>query len=142
MAIVSHSEVETYLLCTRRHMYAFGDKIQKKVLSESLRRGIDGHYLMELFFKAFKQSGSWDKALAMLDAELTVTLAKVGSDSIGDVVKLHALVRGFLDFYKKEIQRWEIVHVEHEFQVEAEPGVKFGFRPDLIIKMSGYYQPI
>jgi hypothetical protein len=124
-------------------MYAFGEKIQKKVISDSLRRGIDGHYLMEVFFKAYAATGSWEAGLQALASEYQNNIANIRDDEkLGEIIKLHGLVVGFLDYYRSRIVEWDIQFVEHEFQVEAEPGVKFGFRPDLVIKLGGYYQPI
>jgi hypothetical protein len=124
-------------------MYAFGERIQKKIFSESLRRGIDGHYLMEVFFKNFAVHHHWSLALQALADEYQRAITNLrDEDKIGEITKLHGLVVGFLDHYRTTILTWDIQFVEHEFQVEAEPGVKFGFRPDLVIKLGGYYQPI
>lgn len=124
-------------------MYAFGEKIQKKVISDSLRRGIDGHYLMEVFFHIYKETRNWDLGFKVLADEYQHTITNLRDDEkIGEVTRLHGLVVGFLTHYRKTIEQWDIQFVEHEFQVEAEPGVRFGFRPDLVIKLGGYYQPI
>jgi CRISPR/Cas system-associated exonuclease Cas4 (RecB family) len=142
LAIVSHSEVESFILCGRRHYYAHGEKLQKKVLSESLRRGLDGHSNMEYFFKHLTNSNSWDSSMRELQGHMTQAMLTADEDGAKEVTKLMGLIVGFLNYYKQEILSWELVAVEEEYQVEAEPGVKFGFKPDLLIKVGGYIEPV
>lgn len=66
--LISHSEVDTYLLCKQRHYYAFGDLggrgLEPKKLSTPLYKGTTGHKAIELFWLAIKEGSSVKEAAA------------------------------------------------------------------------------
>ena len=59
---ISNSEVSTFLQCERRHFYSFIDNggLEAKTKSMSLNRGIIGHEILAVYFKAL-QRGSNEK---------------------------------------------------------------------------------
>lgn len=66
MPSVSHSEVEAYLTCRRKHYYSYVLRLEKNVGSAGQARGSVGHAVLEAFYKHFVGHGIevWDEALA------------------------------------------------------------------------------
>jgi len=145
--IVSHSEVDTYLLCQRRHYYAFGEKLQKKHLSESLQRGIAGHSMMEAFFNAFRDTNSFDYAIDQVDSRFGTLLSPtMDPKELKMLTELQVRVIGYLKYFESTIRQWEVKHVEQTFKVPLTksviPGLTFAFTPDLIIFHNGRHHVV
>ncbi len=145
--IVSHSEVDTYLLCQRRHYYAFGEKIQKRHLSESLQRGIAGHSMMEAFFTEFKKSNSFNYSLDRVDYRFGQLLSPMmDPKELKILTELQVRIVGYLRHYENTIRQWDIRYVEHTFRVPLDqsiiPGLVFAFTPDLIFWHHGRFNVV
>lgn len=52
---VSHSEVESFLFCERRHYYSYGLELDRLGSSDALNRGVIGHEILETYFNALKE---------------------------------------------------------------------------------------
>jgi hypothetical protein len=50
MPSVSHSEVDSYLLCRRKHYYGYGMSLERLNTSHSLATGTAGHRILEAFY--------------------------------------------------------------------------------------------
>jgi hypothetical protein len=50
MPSVSHSEVDSYLLCRRKHYYGYGLSLERISTSQSLATGTAGHRVLEAFY--------------------------------------------------------------------------------------------
>lgn len=50
MPSVSHSEVDSYLLCRRKHYYGYGMSLQRLNTSQALATGTAGHRILEAFY--------------------------------------------------------------------------------------------
>jgi len=50
MPSVSHSEVDSYLLCRRKHYYGYGLSLERISTSQSLATGTAGHRILEAFY--------------------------------------------------------------------------------------------
>lgn len=123
-------------------MYAFGEKIQKKKISDSLRRGIAGHSMMEAFFNKFKETNSFDAAMYAVDQRFGTLLSPtMAPDELKMLTELQVRVIGYLKYYEDTIRQWEIKYVEHTFRVPLAdsiiPNVVFAFTPDLIFYHHG-----
>jgi hypothetical protein len=57
MPSVSHSEVDSYLLCRRKHYYGYGLSLQRVRESDSLATGVAGHKILEAFYREILDSG-------------------------------------------------------------------------------------
>lgn len=57
MPSVSHSEVDSYLLCRRKHYYGYGLSLQRIRESDSLAVGVAGHRILEKFYREILHSG-------------------------------------------------------------------------------------
>jgi hypothetical protein len=144
--IVSHSEVDAYLLCERRHYYAFGERLQRKSQSESLTRGILGHQFMDAFFQRFKETGSFDVALNAIDGIISsYVTAATPVETAKMLIDLHKRIVGFLTLHRSRIETWKIVHIESTFRVPMDhimEGLTFAFQPDLIIEVNGQWEVV
>lgn len=61
MPTVSHSEVEGYLLCRRKHYYGYGLSLQRVSESASLATGSAGHSVLEAFYNVILAAGDTNK---------------------------------------------------------------------------------
>ena len=132
--IVSHSEVDTYLACRRKHFYAFANGgLEARKLGDALTRGIQGHRVLEAFFKSLKAQGSWDTALTEMQNFLVylMTQPEANLPILQDVQRL---TTGFLEVNKARMQLWKILYVEDEFWLPLGDNLHYPFKPDLIIK--------
>lgn len=73
---VSHSEIESFLACERKHFYQYGMKLSSIAPSEALSRGTFGHAALEVAFKHRLETGasledSMDVAIAWVSEQLT-----------------------------------------------------------------------
>lgn len=57
MPSVSHSEVDSYLLCRRKHYYGYGLSLERISQSQSLQLGTAGHKILEEFYRTLLASG-------------------------------------------------------------------------------------
>lgn len=134
-AVISHSEVESFSLCERRHYYAFGERLARKRHSAALETGINGHYLMlEVFFKSLQRTGSWDHAMAELQMAIIQSVAKTDDPKV--IQDLARIVTGWLEHFREKIETWEILEVESKKQLDFGDFV-FAFTCDLVIRERG-----
>lgn len=142
--VISHSEVESYLICEQRHFYAFGDSsfgdhagLEPKSFSDSLYRGIAGHEALEHFYKALSTGSSWNDAIELSQAACrNMALRPNPKFEILTDLATRILPR-FYDYAQEKFrQGWRPAYVEKEFRLE----VKFGdiiyvypFKPDVVM---------
>ena len=102
---VSHSEVEAYLSCERKHFYNYGMKIQKRVLPSALRRGTICHSALEAHFTVLKAGGSWEDAVNAALDNLIAHMRETPADHA-----LCAAVKYALEWYfqAKPFEGWTI----------------------------------
>jgi hypothetical protein len=132
----SHSEVESYLQCERRHFYSYGHEIQGIYTSEALERGIMIHAALATYYEELK--GGATKAVA--EAKGYQTLAQLGNDSQAyDGVKLLAqcadLLIAYFNHYRDE--DIEVLAVETEYLVPITDDYSLQVRIDLICRVAG-----
>lgn len=129
--LVSQSEVDSFLGCERKHYYAFGEHLQRKIIAGSTNggamfRGTLGHSALANYYQAIIDGDSIGDAKAKMLA--TVMEAALSENADYDMIgKLHKLLSGYVDFYIDEFKEWQPLAVEHEFRDED-----FPFRPDYV----------
>ena len=133
MPSVSHSEVDNYLLCRRKHYYGYTKSLQRVKESAALAMGTAGHKVLEVFYKAILEGRNFDQALAEAKAVADELRAEVqtptGRANIFDTL---------FDFYFPNEpyvkQGWTILAVEKEFNLEYDPEneLSYPFVVDLI----------
>jgi hypothetical protein len=156
MPSVSHSEVDSYLLCRRKHYYGYGLSLQRVSESDSLNRGTSGHAVLETFYKKIIELGGSDpkaqraafgKALqAALDFFNELEPHGVGDTlNPGGTPKSLPLRQMLFDWYFANepfvLQGYTIWAVEKKFaleyepsQIEGEDGKRYPFVVDLIVR--------
>lgn len=130
---VSHSEVNSIVVCERQHYYAYGEKIAAKKKSAALERGITGHELMQTFFESFKRTGSFTSSLTDVTAEAA---DRMNPDNIPKIAYLISTITSFLLTHRERIEKWTLLHIEETFKLDLGYFI-YAFTPDLIIKENG-----
>lgn len=132
---MSHSEIDTFLMCSRRHYYAHGEKLAPKRPSEALTTGINGHEVLEVFFKTLQATHDYDGSVG-LARRLIEDQLRAGA-SMTSVAKISERLELFWEIYRERIESWEILHVEETFYVPVDDHMQFPFKPDLVIRENG-----
>lgn len=133
MPSVSHSEVDSYLLCRRKHYYGYTKSLQRVRESAALAMGTAGHKVLEVFYTAIVRGDSFDEALVE---------AKAIADELAQEVEIPTNRANIFDTlfnfyfpnepYVKE--GWTILAVEKEFALkyDEENDLSYPFVVDLI----------
>jgi hypothetical protein len=142
MPSVSHSEVDSYLLCRRKHYYGYTKSLQRVNESSSLAMGSAGHKVLEVFYTTIleagttlaAQSAAFDKALLAAKSEM---------DGLAKEVEIPAnranIFSTLSDIYFPNEpfvnEGWLIQGVEKQFNLEYDPEnqLQYPFVVDLIV---------
>tara|TARA_R110000803_G_scaffold20064_3_gene51845 strand:+ start:627 stop:1544 length:918 start_codon:yes stop_codon:yes gene_type:complete len=126
MPSVSHSEVDNYLLCRRKHYYGYGLSLERVNKSAALATGTAGHRVLEVFYEALLELGStaqeqlaaWDQAFERAKEELDI-IVKEGYQDADRRATLHdVLFNEDWGYFANEFitqNGWRILAVEQEF---------------------------
>ncbi len=135
MPSVSHSEVDSYLLCRRKHYYGYTLSLQRVQESAALAMGSAGHKVLEVFYTAIVRGDSFDEALEE---------AKIVADELRQQVSIPANRANIFDtlfdiYFPNEPlvkEGWEILAVEKQFNLEYDPETQaqYPFVVDVIAK--------
>lgn len=129
MVTISHSEVESLLLCERKWFYGYGLSLEGVGSSDALTRGTMGHTCLETYFKALLSGSTYVEA----EEETTAALLNMLDGNNGDLIK--DLKRIFDVFFKvKPFKDYKILAVEKEFMVELSGDLHYPMIPDLIVQ--------
>ncbi len=135
---VSHSEVETFLTCRRRHWYSYTRRLQPKRKHAALAFGTAGHEVLEAFYSAIIELGgtSRQKQRRAFNQALDVAIDKYeelgfveeeGQADLGDLL---------FDYYFPNEpfvkQGYLIEATEVEEDLEIDDGLGFKFVIDLV----------
>src|SRR5690349_57534 len=142
--VISHSEVDSYLLCPQRHFYAFGDKLEgaekaglePKQFSDSLYRGIVGHKSLEVFYLACMNGSQIKDALN----QAVTTIQQFANEPLPKYEILTDLsVRIIPEYVERVVPKyldkgWKIKAVEHTYYLNVPTAVGdmiYPFKPDV-----------
>lgn len=143
MPSVSHSEVESYLLCRRKHYYGYTLSLRRVRESMSLALGSAGHKILEAFYAKILAAGnSHDEQLeAFGDAleaarEMHAEIMREGFEQPEQRADLRELVEVFFDNEPFVLEGWTILAVEKQFNLEYDPAnsSRYPFVVDLIVR--------
>lgn len=141
MPSVSHSEVDSYLLCRRKHYYGYTLGLQRVKESSALSMGVAGHTVLETFYKEILAAGTrHDHQLKFFPKALAVAKNKINElRQEVDVPSNRAnIFDTLLDLYFPNEplvqQGWTILGVEKQFNLEydEENHLQYPFVVDLI----------
>lgn len=145
--VISHSEVDSFLLCPQRHFYAFGEILKDEsspgmeplVYSDPLYRGIIGHKGLEMFYKAIEAGGTTSDALsACLTAVQAYALQPEPKFDILADLCTRILPRFVEEVAVPELNAgWRVkaVEVTYRLEIQTKMGrMVYPFTPDLIMR--------
>ena len=146
MPSTSHSEVESYLLCRRKHYYGYGMRLRRVTESASLAMGTLGHAVLETFYATILEEGgntlegqqaAFGTALHAAQIEFETLIAEGYRDSDDKRIAAETLL--FEWYFPNEplvMAGWRILAVESEFNLlyDEEQDLKYPFKIDLIAR--------
>jgi CRISPR/Cas system-associated exonuclease Cas4 (RecB family) len=125
--VISHSEVDSFNQCKKKHQFAHEDKLTAKVHSDGLSIGSTGHLFFETFFKA------------LLDGSPTEAAKDKAMHAIAlddNAAKVLNLVIPWVDGIFPDLG-WKIVAVEQEYRVTISESLVYAFKIDLLVQRNG-----
>lgn len=153
---ISHSEVDSFLACERRHYYAFGmpttndageptKGLQPKRYSNGLYRGIVGHEALEIYYGylADTQPIPGQKDIGPPTAEQFAEARRLALEVIPKAIseapdrmelllELQLILEAYFEYYQAEDSEWQIMAVEVVFQTKIDDDIEFPFKPDMV----------
>ena len=142
MPSVSHSEVDSYLLCRRKHYYGYTKSLQRVNESSSLAMGSAGHKVLEVFYTTILEAGTTLEAQRGAVAKALLA-AKSEMNSLAKEVEIPAnranIFSTLNDIYFPNEpfvnEGWLIQGVEKQFNLEYDPEneLQYPFVVDLIV---------
>jgi CRISPR/Cas system-associated exonuclease Cas4 (RecB family) len=146
MGTVSHSEVDSYLLCRRKHYYGYGLSLQRVSESHSLAMGSAGHKILETFYNAIGTGESVETQLKSFDFAYGAALdmynqvVAEGFEEDSRKASLHDTLfnEGYGYFSQEPFvkNKYEILAVEQDFNLlyDEENDSHYPFVVDLIVR--------
>jgi len=147
MPSVSHSEVDSYLLCRRKHYYGYGLSLQRVTESASLATGVAGHRILETFYKhilgngidASEQAEAFDDALDAARKEYDAVVEEGYTDADRRATLHDILFNEEYGYFAHEFfvrKGWRVLAVESEFNLlyDDETEASYPFVVDMIVE--------
>src|SRR3990170_3971974 len=131
MTIVSFSEAMTFQSCKRQNYYKFGLGLSPVEESNAITTGVNGHKLLEIFYKAMAEGLTKEKAIAKM-------AHSVHHDDLSpEMLKPYFLVKNYLT--ELDLTNIETIFVEKSFKVPLADrfDLHVGFTPDLVLLWYG-----
>lgn len=127
--LISHSEVEAFGQCEKKHDYAHIQQLQPVTSSIALARGNAGHFTFETFLKAIKDGAE------TIEAKKAAFRAISDSDDFEHEVITQAisLTMPWIDFVWPKLG-WKIVDVEREYRVTIDSDLIYPFKFDALVE--------
>lgn len=144
MPSVSHSEVESYLLCRRKHFYGYGLSLKRADEPQALAMGSAGHAVLEAYYSTILAAGgTWKEQKAAMPQALDVAMSKfnelVAANKVPEPTSTKLDLKSILFEYYFQNEPlvsngWIIQAVEMEFnlQYDDENELRFPFVVDVI----------
>lgn len=123
---VSHSEVESFLLCERKHFYGYSLELERVGRSDTLYRGVLGHEVNAAYFEALKDGKTH---LQAMDEAQDYLMDKQDADNAKICGEIWSTMKIFKDI--NPFRGYRILAVEKEFVLETK-SFGYPFKVDLI----------
>jgi hypothetical protein len=136
-ATVSHSEVDQYLLCRRKHYYGYVLGLTAADTSAALATGTAGHAVLAVFYQAILDGEDFAAAEQLAEEALKQIYAEGYTDREDRAKLVDILFDPTYGYFAQEFlvrQGWEILAVEKEFNLEYDEGKGYPFVVDLIAR--------
>jgi len=147
MPSVSHSEVDSYLLCRRKHYYGYGLSLERISTSQSLATGTAGHRILEAFYAhllslsdtAKGQLENFDLALERAYSVYQEVMDEGYTDANNRAVLHDILFHEEWGYFANEFMvknGWRVLAVEAEFSLiyDTETQSSYPFVIDMLVQ--------
>jgi len=147
MPSVSHSEVDSYLLCRRKHYYGYGLSLERITTSHSLATGTAGHRVLERFYSMLLEMGGtaeeqlavWDTALEAARKEYDLIVDEGYEDANNRAELADVLFHEEWGYFANEYMvknGWRVLAVEQEFNLlyNEQTDSRYPFVVDMIVE--------
>lgn len=125
--LISHSEVDAFTQCERKHAYAHIQKLQPKARSEGLSRGNAGHKVLEVWAKSLIAGEESEVALAKgLQEAASMPFAVAGMALATEWIRDIFPTLG-----------WKIIAAEVQYRVQFTETLVYPFKFDLLVEVNG-----
>lgn len=135
----SHSEVESFNMCRRKHYYSYGEKIQPVTMDEKLIRGIVGHSCHEAYYKARMTGADHMEAQEPAVDALWSTYHSYESHLFNPQKFINGL-SVLMDHYWEEYEfdKMKVLEVEVLHQVQLTDEFSMPVKMDIIAEIPGW----
>lgn len=147
MPSVSHSEVDSYLLCRRKHYYGYGLSLERITTSQSLATGTAGHRILDAFYTHLldladtpeEQLERFDLALEKAKEEYELIVQEGYEESPNRAPLYDILFHEEWGYFANEYMvknGWTVLAVEQEFNLvyDEETQSSYPFVVDMIVR--------
>jgi hypothetical protein len=147
MPSVSHSEVDSYLLCRRKHYYGYGLSLERISTSHSLATGTAGHRILDAFYSrlldlAMTPEGQlerFDLGIEAAQAEYERIVDEGYEDAPNRAILHDMLFHEEWGYFANEFMvrnGWTVLAVEQEFSLmyDEENKNSYPFVVDMIVR--------
>lgn len=131
--VISHSEVDQFLSCERKHYYGFGRRLQRKTASTSLRRGTMGHQILDIYYQAIKDGFTTEQA-RQSGMERFVHFIQEPDVDVSLLADLQDLLTRYFDYAPTLDAGYKVLYVEQEFRLPLTENIEYPYKPDLIME--------
>jgi hypothetical protein len=135
----SHSEVESFAACERKHYYTYGQKVQGRTTSDSLARGNVGHQALSQYYQLCALGAPEDEAV---DAAFDAAKIEMKKYNVFDPDKLLGqtitLLGMYFDNYAEEYSRIKVLEVETMYNAQLTSEFVMPMRLDVILEFPPY----
>lgn len=122
---INHTQITDFQKCEKRFYFAHILKLRPKAFPASMSKGIFGHVLAEVFFKAMQEGKTFEECVHSVNQLIEDNLDNLDNLSI----YRHVLAFGAYAF---EMQ-WHVISVEEKF-ITPSDGHDFAYTPDIIFQ--------
>jgi len=132
----SHSEIEAFNSCERRHFYGYGLRIRPNKPGLQLVRGSIGHASLARYYSELQGGNSHKEATRAAFAELSTQLSGVEPLYPGGKLRedLSFTLDAYFKHFESESRDIEVLGVEREFIVRINDNFQLPFVVDLILR--------
>jgi len=129
---VAHSEVESFLICERRHFYNYGLRIRGTTVSQALYRGSLGHLALQTYYQAILDGSDKPEAEGKAYAALYTLGAEMHTvDELKIQTQLVALLAAYFKHYQDD--DYQPALIEKQIKLEIADGIVMPFTVDAIM---------
>lgn len=145
MRRISNSEVATWLTCRRQYYYAFDMGIAPKIKGHNptgrvttLAVGTLGHEVLAIFYSMLKMDGSIEEAKQASRDHLSHLMLNPREFNMETIVHTTKILERYWSHYSQvDLDKYEIIDVEKEYDIPLTDEFNYVFRFDLLLKERG-----